>query len=312
MMLRSAAPRPGAWGVAPLVLCTLLLGCPEAPEPSAPDAPYELSVLRARRLGAAMLRFDTATGRVWLQAMERRATPWKPLGDHSQAASDGEPGRFRLTSVPRGELVELLRFDTALGLAELHDLTGEKGGWRDIDQTTGAAREPGRVERGEAGRYAMQLARTNVGARLLRMDTLTGETWTMPLNGIGGWLGIEESSDPYAVDDLRFPEGAPPRRVPAERVPAQPMPRPGAPPGEKSGSDGDAAAAPGDEASERQALVESLAGELPAEIRAWAAEQLGVQGHRSAVPQLRQALDDPEPSVAAAAADALELLGDGP
>jgi len=114
------------------------------------------------------------------------------------------------------------------------------------------------------------------------------------------------------LGDLRFPEGAPPRRVPAERVPAQPMPRPGAPPGEKSGSDGDAAAAPGDEASERQALVESLAGELPAEIRAWAAEQLGVQGHRSAVPQLRQALDDPEPSVAAAAADALELLGDGP
>lgn len=326
---------PGRWAGSPIVLLALALAlgialaCP-AP-PAEPGPRYQISVLRSRMVGAAMLRFDSATGRVWLQPMERRATPWKPLGDHSQAPSAGEPGRFELTTIPRGELVELLRFDTALGLAQLHDLTGEEPGWRDIDQTQGAARGPGAVEPGGPGRYSMQLARTNIGARMLRIDTRTGKAWTMPFNGIGGWMAVEDSADPYTTEDMRFPEGAPSlmRSMPVVPQPAKPAPEkatktgkePAAKPRPTGPSEGTAApsaarserapavAGAVPEEREEAALIESLHGDLPPEIRAWAATELGEQGRRDALPELRRAMSDPAPEVATAAARAVERLG---
>jgi HEAT repeat protein len=71
-----------------------------------------------------------------------------------------------------------------------------------------------------------------------------------------------------------------------------------------------ALAAPAGPAEARARLAALVRGDADADVRLLAATAAGESGHAELRPALEHALDDPEPNVAAAAADALGVLGD--
>jgi 2-oxoglutarate dehydrogenase E2 component (dihydrolipoamide succinyltransferase) len=96
------------------------------------------------------------------------------------------------------------------------------------------------------------------------------------------------------------PQAAAPEE-PAEAANA--APRPGAAPS--------AVPMPPPTQAEIQILIEALGrDELPPEVRAWTAQQLGAMEGEEAAAALRAALEDSEPEVAAAAAAALSKRGE--
>jgi hypothetical protein len=189
-----------------------------------------------------------------------------------------------------GDGPSVVRFDTATGALQSASLVGGRN-WKPIGDAV--------VEAGRAGRFGFNFAQAkSVALTFIRVDTETGEVWRMAYPRERDWIAFRETGEQAAAPAPTRKPGPPQLRkaVPATNEAAKPAPkepvarrlRPGASP------------------DDIDAYVEGFESEnLPPEMRAWAAEQLGNVVSPEAVPPLVSALDSDDLSVVRAAIRAL-------
>lgn len=161
------------------------------------------------------------------------------------------------------------------------------------------------------GRY--QVTGMRAGAPvLIRTDTTTGQVWKLELRGGGGrWVAFSEP-EPAATGSA--PQAARESRTPAQtetpsREIVEPPGAPSAPAAAPAAATprGAATNQPEDIATYAEALTSP---ELPADLRSWAATQLGTIDDPRSLEALIPALADPEAKVALAAVEAVVQIDD--
>ena len=203
----------------------------------------------------------------------------------------------------------LLRIDSATGAVSITADTGD-GGWETLVSPPDPQDFPNRS--GRYGLFNLKSGMMGGPARLLRVDRSSGRAW-LGRSEVGvEWNPIEELAAEPGTQ-----EGDPP---PTESSPQEE-------------SDTDSAAAsgpseaspevslqvvsletiensPGDESDKIKIVIQALEKEgLATEIKVWAASQLAVFPHESALPPLLKALETQQPAVVVAAIESLRKLG---
>lgn len=204
----------------------------------------------------------------------------------------------------------LLRLDSASGQMWLVPLGGE-GGWTPLGDAPGPAGQPN--ANGRYRIYSLETKRRGLDDQptptLLRLDGMTGRTWTIEVLDGAQWVAVDEP----AMEEPGLAESEP---SPAGGAPTATAPRTGAEAGgapialgvvSREVLEADPAAA--DEFAHN--LVEALEKEgMPPEVQAWSARQLAQFPREVAVPPLLAALQSEHPVVVVAAIHALRIAGD--
>ncbi len=226
----------------------------------------------------------------------------EPDGSHKDSASRGAAesadaassiGRYRTEAIRLGVSRPLLILvDTATGMVQQRAILGAQR-FRPVTEepAPGADLEP-KIP----GRYDVKVVPGRRGSALLRLDSVTGDTWVAQLGGARSeWLLITS-----ALNDVK--QKQPPKALPNASTPAEEA--------------GGRSAATGAAGGKKQPPVESLLEvvtqpEYENELRVWTAGFMAQLYPREAIDLLTSDLASKEPGVAVSIVEGLEFDAQG-